>query len=87
MKKLIFIIPFLLSGCLTTVPVARHFPDVPMELKTACPDLKQTDETTKLSEVIKVVSDNYVQYHDCQVKVDAWLEWYNTQKKIFEEVK
>ena len=88
MKKLLVLIPaILLTGCLNT-PVARHFPEVPEELKTACPSLEQVDpNTTKLSEVVRVVTDNYTQYHECRVRVDAWIEWYKTQRSIFEEVK
>jgi hypothetical protein len=88
MKRLLALVPVvLLTGCLNT-PVARHFPEVPEELKTACPSLEQVDpNTTKLSEVVRVVTDNYTQYHECRVKVDAWIEWYKTQRSIFEEVK
>ena len=86
--KLIMLVPvLLLSGCLATAPVTVKFPDVPPELMIACPDLKQTEPTTKLSEVMKVVTDNYSQYHECRVKVDSWTEWYKTQKQIFESVK
>ena len=51
MSKLILLLPiFLLTGCLKSIPVKMSFPDVPAELKQACPDLKQTDEKeTKLS--------------------------------------
>jgi hypothetical protein len=52
-----------------------------------CPDLKQTDQTTKLSDILKVVTENYSQYHECRVRVDSWMEWYKTQKQIFESVK
>ena len=88
MKKLLVLIPaVLLTGCLNT-PVSRHFPEVPEELKVACPSLEQVDpSTTKLSEVVRVVTDNYTQYHECRVKVDAWIEWYQTQKSIFDSVK
>ena len=88
MKKL-FIISLIvfLTGCLNT-PVQRTFPDVPEDLKVACPDLKEIDpKTTKLSEVVSVVTANYGQYEECQVKVDAWIEWYKTQKQIFNSVK
>lgn len=88
MKKLLAItLVIMLSGCLTSVPVKRNFPDVPDELKIVCPDLKYTDDTTKLSQVIKIVTENYSQYHECQVKVDTWMEWYKTQKDIFESIK
>lgn len=80
------LLSILLTGCLTTVPVARNFPEVPEDIKTACPDLKTIDDTTKLSKVIETVTDNYGLYHECRIKIDAWIEWYTTQKKIFEEV-
>jgi len=87
MKKLILVSVLLLAACSTTTPVKRNFPEVPTELKEACPDLKQTQPTDKLSDVLKVVVDNYGQYHECAVKVDAWIEWYNSQKQIFDSVK
>jgi len=88
MKRLLALALVLtLTGCLNT-PVNRHFPEVPEELKVACPSLEQVDPaTTKLSEVITVVTDNYTQYHECRVKVDAWIEWYKTQRAIFDSVK
>lgn len=89
MKKLLLFIPvLLLTGCLTSTPVKRNFPEVPEELKVACPDLIQLDpKTSKLSEVVSTVSKNYGQYQECQIKVDAWVEWYKTQKQIFDSVK
>jgi hypothetical protein len=86
-KKLLLIVPILLlAGCLAT-PVQRSFPEVPEELKVACPDLNLLEPTTKLSEVVSVVTKNYGQYQECQIKVDTWIEWYKTQKEIFESVK
>jgi hypothetical protein len=89
MRKLLLLIPvLLLTGCLTDVPVKSAWPEVPKELLDACPALQQIDpNTTKLSEVIGVVSTNYGQYRECQVKVDAWVEWYKAQQKIVEEIK
>jgi len=88
MKSLLILLPaFLLTGCLTTVPVKRNFPEVPKELMEVCPDLKQIEKgTQQLSKVIGVVTENYTQYHECRVKVDNWILWYNSQKKIFDEV-
>ena len=89
MKTLLLIpVAFLLSGCLfTTVPVKRNFPEVPKEIMEACPDLKAVPDTEKLSEVLKVVTENYSQYQECKIKVDTWVEWYKTQKIIFDSVK
>ena len=44
-------------------------------------------ETTRLSGVVQSVVANYGQYQACDVKVDTWIEWYNTQKTIFDSVK
>ena len=86
--KLLMLLPVvLLGGCLATAPVTVKFPEVPQELMKACPNLKQTEPTAKLSDVLKVVTDNYSQYHECRVEVDSWIEWYKTQKQIFESVK
>lgn len=85
--KYLLILTLLLAGCSTTVPVKRTFPDVPEELKAACPDLKEVPEgTTELSKTLAVVVDNYGQYKECQLKVDLWTDWYEKQKKIFNEV-
>jgi hypothetical protein len=89
MKRLLILLPtVLLAGCLASVPVKRNFPEVPQELMTTCPDLKLVPEgTEKLSEVLKVVTANYGQYEECRISVDTWIEWYKTQKQIFENVK
>ncbi|CAB4125977.1 hypothetical protein UFOVP181_261 [uncultured Caudovirales phage] len=88
MKSLLILLTaVVLTGCVN-VPVARHFPEVPAELLVACPDLKLIDpNTTKLSEVVEIVAENYGQYNECQIKVDGWIEWYKTQKDIFDSVK
>ena len=86
MKKLLILL--LLAGCSTTVPVKRNFPEVPSVLKEPCVELAQLkQDTTKLSEVITVVTDNYMEYHKCSSKVDMWIEWYSSQKEIFDSVK
>jgi hypothetical protein len=87
MKRLILITALLITGCASTVPMVAKFPDVPMDMLVACPDLKQLPETTKLSEVLPVIADNYGQYYTCKDTVDSWIEWYNTQKKIFNSIK
>ena len=89
MKKLILVCALILSACATKQGViAVKFPDVPTDLTQACPDLKQVDpSTTKLSDVLPVVADNYNAYYDCKDKVDNWIEWYNTQKNISDNVK
>ena len=86
MKKILLVSIIVLSGCSTTVPVTMKFPEVPQELLVSCPDLKQTEPTEKLSDVLTVVTENYSQYHECRVKVDSWIDWYKTQKQNFDSL-
>jgi len=90
MKKLLLILICLISlvGCKSNaVPVTMKFPEVPTDLKVACPDLATLDpKTTKLSDLLEVVTDNYSTYHECRSRVDDWIEWYNSQKAIFDKV-
>jgi hypothetical protein len=76
-----------LTACVS-VPVQRSFPKVPAELMVSCPPLQVMDpETTRLSDVVQSVVANYGQYQACDSRVDTWIEWYNTQKTIFDSVK
>lgn len=85
MKYLLLAFIIMLSGCSTTVPVTRKFPDAPETLLKPCPDLKKIEKDNPLlSEVIKSVTENYTLYHECSLKNDAWIEWYNVQKKTFD---
>ncbi len=86
---MILLVLLLITGCASTpVPVKRTFPAVPQELTELCPDLKTVPpETTKLSDVMTVVVDNYALYYQCGDKVELWNEWYRQQREIFESVK
>ena len=87
MKLTILLTALMLSACVS-VPVERKFPKAPPELQQSCPALQSIDpSTTRLSTVVDTVVTNYGQYRECQVKTDSWIEWYNTQKKIFDDVK
>jgi len=87
-KLLVSMFALLLAGCSATVPVHMSFPQVPEDLRVSCAKLKETDpQTVKLSQVLKDVTENYGKYNECKVKVDAWTQWYDTQKKIFEDIK
>jgi hypothetical protein len=77
-----------LAGCSTTVPVTARFPEAPGNLAmTACPQLQKLAEDSKLSDISKTVTVNYGTYYECAVKTDAWIEWYQKQKYIFEQLK
>ena len=77
----------LLTGCSTVVPVTVKFPEPPgLQSQQPCANLKKLPEVAQLSEVAKTVAANYSEYYQCAVKVDAWQEWYQKQKIIFESL-
>ena len=79
------LIALLLSGCSTVVPVSVKFPEPPGRGAMArCPDLQKLRDDAKLSDVARTVTVNYGTYYECAVKADAWQEWYEIQKRIFE---
>ena len=75
-------------GCSTTVPVTMKFPESPGTIvMTPCPQLQKLTEDAKLSDISKTITVNYSTYYECAVKNDAWIEWYQKQKIIFDSVK
>lgn len=85
MRLHLLVASLFLAGC-TAVPVKQSFPAAPDVIMQRCPDLEQVAAgTTKLSDVLVIVTNNYSKYHQCQVNQDIWIEWYTSQKKIFEE--
>jgi hypothetical protein len=78
----------LLASCSTTVPVTVKFPNATPELMKSCENLKKVEgDKVAITEMLKVIVQNYTLYYECSTKVDGWQEWYNEQKKIFESVK
>lgn len=84
--KTALLLSLVLVGC-TSVPVERHFPQVPAALLAPCPELAQTPQGSKFSEVLDIINNNYAEYHQCRAKTASWIDWYNEQKKTFDEVK
>jgi hypothetical protein len=75
-----------LVGCSTPVPVKQKWPDAVAELQEKCPQLKIVEgEKVAITDLLKVVVENYTTYYQCANKVDGWNDWYDKQKKIFEE--
>lgn len=86
MKRLLLLPCVLLAGCATTaVPVAPKFPTAPEMLIEDCPPLQTLPEGAKLSDLMRTDVKNMVQYHECSRKNKAWVEWYKTQKELFEQ--
>ena len=85
-KILILLVSFMLTGCVSVG--TPKFPEAPKEIKEPCPKLKLVDkDEEKLSEVLKVVVNNYGEYHECAAKVEAWIKWHKEQQKVYEELK
>ena len=88
MKILILSLIILLAGCSTAVPVKQKFPEAPQALKEKCESLRKIEgDKVAITEMLKVVIQNYTLYYECSTKVEGWQEWYETQKKIYESVK
>jgi hypothetical protein len=86
--KLLLLAPLLLLTACSIVPVKREFPKLPPSLEHPCVALEEVPSNTKkLSEVLITVTNNYTLYHECQLKVDAWMDWYKKQQEIFNKVK
>lgn len=84
--KLFALIPaLLLVGCVS-VPVTQHFPKVPDTLMTAAPDLREVDSGASASAIFETVIDNYGTYYEVANRLKAWQQWYQDQKKIFDEI-
>jgi hypothetical protein len=76
-----------LAGCSTAVPVTARFPEPPgLNSLERCPNLEKLKDAPVLSDVARTVTVNYGTYYECAVKADAWQQWYQVQKRIFEGV-
>jgi hypothetical protein len=89
MKKILVILLLVaVTGC-TSIPVAVKFPDVPEQLKEKADNLSPLDTTKKiqLSDIVENANENAGKYYKLKEKYEAWQQWYDAQKKIFDSVK
>lgn len=89
MKSVITIVfAALISGCSILVPVKPKFPEAVPELKIKCPELKEVDSKTQnITDMLKIIVDNYGAHYQCSNKVDGWIEWYDFQRENFNNPK
>ena len=88
MRNLLLASLLLLAGCATSVPVTMSFPELPEALAKPCDRLQPLSaDKQELSDLLESTTDNYAKAKECHAKNKAWQEWYDTQRKIFEEVK
>jgi hypothetical protein len=82
------VLAFLVTACSTAVPLTQNFPDAPDMLMEKCPELKTIQgEKVSIVDFTRTVSENYTTYYQCAGRTDAWIDWYNRQKKIWEDTK
>lgn len=85
-KILSLLIVLLLSGCSTVLPVKQKFPEVPERLMQPAEILRPIpDDKENLSDLLDTVTENYGRYHILELKYRAWQDWYQLQKKLYEE--
>lgn len=85
MKKFLAVVStILLAGCTHAVPVRPEFPKIPPVLEEDCGKLLTLQDGAKLSDVMITVTLNYMKFHECQRKNQAWRDWYKEQKTIYE---
>ena len=89
MKKILAILLLVtITGCSTTAPVVTKFPQVPAELVQPAGKLTPLDTSKKveLSDIIENANENAGKYYALREKYNAWIVWYNSQKKIFDDI-
>ena len=78
----------ILPGCSTTVPLKMPWPEAPANLLEPASNLQPLPEDKKtLTDLIENANENFGTYYQLKSKYEAWQEWYNSQKKIYESVK
>ena len=88
MKAYVLLVSALLTGCATvTTPVQHSLPEPPKVIVERCPDLLLLPEKEeRLSELVKVVTQNYMMYHECGAKHELLVKWYNEQKQLHDAI-
>lgn len=84
MNKLLVLLFAGLTGCATvTTPVKHQLADAPVVLTERCSYLKQvSDKEERLSEFLKVITENYSLYYECATKHELLVKWYTEQKQL-----
>lgn len=80
----IFACVMILSGC-SAVPIKQSFPTAPESLLQPPLEMSPANESTKLSDFLLTVTDNYSICDSNANRLQSWIDWYTEQKRIFEE--
>ena len=88
----VLLLTIFLSGCgaLQYFNLKPKWPDTASEESMKpCEDLKKfekknADGSVDLIEFQKLIVENYILHYKCSDKNDSWIDWYTTQKRIYE---
>jgi hypothetical protein len=88
MRTAVLGLAILLSACSTAVPVTQKFPDAPDMLMEKCPPLKTIQgEKISIVDFTRTVSENYTTYYQCAAGKEAWIDWYDQQRKTWNKMR
>lgn len=85
----LFLSLVLLSGCSMItkyLPAKPKFPEPSKILTEPCPDLRQIEgNNVAITELLRLVVENYSLYHECSLKNEGWNDWYKKQKEVYDK--
>ena len=75
-----------ITGCATKIaPVNLKWPDAPTELMDPADDLiTLKPDQTRLSDLIDNANTNFSRYYILKDRYEAWQQWYNTHRQIYQ---
>lgn len=82
---LLTMLSLFLVGCKTVEPSTYNFPTAPNIILEPCEELATLANDAKLSDLMITITMNYMKYHECKSKNQGWIDWYNEQRRLFEE--
>lgn len=89
MRNMLILICLLMSGCSLfqkqPVPMVPEFPQAYSTDK--CKELMTIQgDNVPMTDVLKIIVENYKQYYYCSDLVDGWNSWYKSQKDIYDKL-
>ena len=70
------------------MPVTQRWPEAPgLQSQQPCDELQPLAQNPSLSQVALTIHQNYTQYYNCVVKLEAWQQWYQQQQIIRKDLK
>jgi hypothetical protein len=89
MRAMIILFCLLFSGCsLFQKQPVPMVPDFPQPYSTEkCKQLMTIEgDQVPMTDVLKVIVENYKLYYYCSDMVDGWNDWYKQQRDVYEKL-